>query len=276
MDSSSAQSPKATSSLAAALAPVLNAEAAAAAGILPASHWADQPPPKEHPDDDTASTIGSGWEPNDKCHLESMDVAYVRTHHCFTVCTGGKLFLDFADDFPNAEVIGTDITPIQPSWVPPNVKFELEDCNQEWTWADNTFDFINMRMLIGVVQDWHALFRQAYRTCKPGGYVESFVCSCHFVSDDGTFDPYEEGLQRKGMEAAGFVDIEFKDMAIPVGMDLEGYLNYICHNLLGWKPEETKAFWAHVEKESNDPNIHGYVTARVAWGQKPEQEWSCT
>lgn len=44
MDSSSAQSPKATSpSLAAALAPVLNAEAAAAAGILPASHWADQP-----------------------------------------------------------------------------------------------------------------------------------------------------------------------------------------------------------------------------------------
>ncbi|KAA8620665.1 hypothetical protein SMACR_10106, partial [Sordaria macrospora] len=76
------------------------------------------------------------------------------------------------------------------------------------------------------------------------------------------------------MEAAGFVDIEFKDMAIPVGvwhpdkdsaerglwwkmsieMDLEGYLNYICHNLLGWKPEETKAFWAHVEKESNDPN----------------------
>ena len=33
-----------------------------------------------------------------------------------------------------------------------------------------------------------------------------------------TFDPYEEDLQRKGMEAAGFVDIEFKDMAIPVGV----------------------------------------------------------
>lgn len=30
---------------------------------------------------------------------------------------------DFADEHPNAEqVIGTDISPIQPSWVPPNVK----------------------------------------------------------------------------------------------------------------------------------------------------------
>lgn len=31
-------------------------------------------------------------------------------------------FSDFADEHPQAEVIGTDISPIQPSWVPPNVK----------------------------------------------------------------------------------------------------------------------------------------------------------
>lgn len=29
---------------------------------------------------------------------------------------------DFADEFPNAEVIGTDVSPIQPSWIPPNLK----------------------------------------------------------------------------------------------------------------------------------------------------------
>lgn len=29
---------------------------------------------------------------------------------------------DFADMHPDAEVIGTDVSPIQPSWVPPNVK----------------------------------------------------------------------------------------------------------------------------------------------------------
>lgn len=32
------------------------------------------------------------------------------------------LIRDFADAHPEAEVIGTDISPIQPTWVPPNVK----------------------------------------------------------------------------------------------------------------------------------------------------------
>ena len=29
---------------------------------------------------------------------------------------------DFADEFPNIEVVGTDISPIQPGWIPPNLK----------------------------------------------------------------------------------------------------------------------------------------------------------
>ena len=93
---------------------------------------------------------------------------------------------DFADEFPNAEVIGTDVSPIQPHWVPPNVKFELDDCNEEWTWAENSFDFINLRFLGGIVTDWYALFRNAYRVCKPGGYVESLGTSCKIESDDGS------------------------------------------------------------------------------------------
>ena len=29
---------------------------------------------------------------------------------------------DFADEHTEAEVIGTDISPIQPNWIPPNLK----------------------------------------------------------------------------------------------------------------------------------------------------------
>jgi hypothetical protein len=29
---------------------------------------------------------------------------------------------DFADQYPSASVIGTDIAPTQPSWVPPNLE----------------------------------------------------------------------------------------------------------------------------------------------------------
>ncbi|KAI1055889.1 hypothetical protein LB506_009162 [Fusarium annulatum] len=36
--------------------------------------------------------------------------------------------IDFADEFPGFEVTGTDISPIQPSFVPPNLKFEIDDC----------------------------------------------------------------------------------------------------------------------------------------------------
>lgn len=173
------------------------------------------------------------------------------------------LYSDFADEFPNAEVIGTDVTPIQPSWVPPNVKFELEDCNQEWTWPDNTFDFVNLRYLVGVVDNWDALFRNAYRVAKPGAWVESWVPSSHFLSDDGsvkeggaldqwskvfreggkrigkTFSVFEDNLQRTGMEAAGFVDIQTKDFNIPLGIWPED------------KTEAEKGLWFKMAVESD-------------------------
>ncbi|KAG7438914.1 Secondary metabolism regulator LAE1 [Fusarium oxysporum f. sp. raphani] len=71
--------------------------------------------------------------------------------------------IDFADQYPNAEVIGTDLSPIQPDWVPPNVRFELEDATSNWTWSKDSFDFVHMRYLIGAIADWGALFKEAFR-----------------------------------------------------------------------------------------------------------------
>lgn len=34
---------------------------------------------------------------------------------------------DFADAYPSCEVIGTDISPTQPPWAPPNLRFEMDD-----------------------------------------------------------------------------------------------------------------------------------------------------
>ena len=34
---------------------------------------------------------------------------------------------DFADQFPGCDVIGTDISPIQPGWVPPNLRLCVID-----------------------------------------------------------------------------------------------------------------------------------------------------
>lgn len=35
--------------------------------------------------------------------------------------------LDFADEYPGAKVIGTDLSPIQPLWVAPNSEFVVDD-----------------------------------------------------------------------------------------------------------------------------------------------------
>lgn len=124
--------------------------------------------------------------------------------------------------------------------MPPNLRFEIDDCTQEWSWKDNTFDFVHIRYLFGAIRDWNALFQQAYRCCAPGGWVQSSEADVEFLSDDGTTDLepvlktwvhlYEEGervlgapffvqkkgLQEKGLKAAGFEDITSVDYKVRV------------------------------------------------------------
>ncbi|EWZ85313.1 hypothetical protein BFJ63_vAg6210 [Fusarium oxysporum f. sp. narcissi] len=199
------------------------------------------------------------WASNDAQQNEAMDII----HHFLVLTLDGKLHLaplkddiksvldvgtgtgiwaiDFADEHPQAEVIGTDISPIQPSWVPPNVKFEIEDCTQPWTFSPGSFDFVYMRYLYGSISDWSALFQEAFRSCKPGGWVESFEASPCLESDDDTvkdgsamsewgkffieggkrlgrtFTILDDDLQKQGMEDAGFTDIQTRDFKLPIG-----------------------------------------------------------
>ncbi|KAK3313025.1 S-adenosyl-L-methionine-dependent methyltransferase [Apodospora peruviana] len=277
-------------------------------------------------------TDGQYWTPNDERQNESMDI----NHHLLTLVLDGKLFLapikddvqkvidigtgtgmwaiDFADQFPNANVIGTDISPIQPSWVPPNLQFQIDDATKEWTSRDNEFDFIHMRYLFGSVADWAALYRQAFRCCKPGGWIEDFEASTVMSSDDGSvkegspmnqwgkvffeggrklgrpFTVLEDDLQRKGMEAAGFVNINVWDFKCPLTgwpkdkklqemglysqlaleQDVEGYVLYMWSQVMGWSNDEIHVYIAHLRKQLRDKNVHAFFRMRVVYAQKPE------
>ncbi|RYP24342.1 hypothetical protein DL765_000606 [Monosporascus sp. GIB2] len=186
------------------------------------------------------------WNPNDALHEESMDLLSEELL-MFPICrnmghvtsspssvTSGSLIpsSDFADQYPGAEVIGVDISPPQAHWLPPNLKFEVDDMTEAWTYAPDSFDYVHIRWLVGAIPDWNELFQQAYKTLKPGGYLESKESSAFLRSDDGTvpvgsaidqwgrvfweagkkfgrsFRVFEDDLQRKAMEAAGFVDIK--------------------------------------------------------------------
>ena len=70
---------------------------------------------------------------------------------------------DLADAYPAAEVTGIDLSPIQPEFLPPNCKFEIDDCCLDWTFPLNHFDLIHIRCLYGSVADWPRLYKEVYK-----------------------------------------------------------------------------------------------------------------
>ena len=67
------------------------------------------------------------------------------------------------DRFPGAEIVGTDLSPIQPTWVPPNVRFYVEDAEADWLEENESLDFVHARHMCMAVKDWPRLLSQAYR-----------------------------------------------------------------------------------------------------------------
>ena len=58
----------------------------------------------------------------------------------------GDWCLAVGDLDDTCEIIGVDIAPIQPMWVAPTVRFEIDDIDDNWTWG-NRFHLIFARQL---------------------------------------------------------------------------------------------------------------------------------
>lgn len=79
--------------------------------------------------------------------------------------------IDFADEHPESDVKGIDISPIQPSFVPPNCRFEVDDFNLEFL-DDNKFDLIHQRDLIGCIPDGPVFYEKCFNALAPGGWLD--------------------------------------------------------------------------------------------------------
>ena len=118
--------------------------------------------------------------PNDEPELDRLDLQ----HHVITLLLDGNLHLaplenprraldigtgtglwaiEFADRFPNATVIGTDLSPVQPPLVPDNVRFEIADAEGDWLMKENYLDFIHSRYMIGSLGDYQDTIAKAYQ-----------------------------------------------------------------------------------------------------------------
>lgn len=73
--------------------------------------------------------------------------------------------MEFAEEHPSSNVLGLDLSPIQPAAVPPNCSFRVDNAEAEWV-ADEKYYFIHSRAMIGGFKDWSAFINQAFE-CVP-------------------------------------------------------------------------------------------------------------
>lgn len=205
-------------------------------------------------------------------------VAKEKLQHVLDVGTGtGMWSIDMADGNPQAQVVGFDLSPIQPDIVPPNCRFLVNDCNADWLFSEK-FDLIHTRAMTPGIKDWSKYLRQAYDNLRPGGYIELheidvpagctqasasptpfFVQWSQYLIEAGKRVGLEfsvaKGLQDR-LQAAGFENIRIEWQHWPVGTWAKGSKNKqigrwwaedmkevsrnsaaLFTRVLGWKPE---------------------------------------
>ncbi|KAF3811893.1 Secondary metabolism regulator LAE1 [Colletotrichum gloeosporioides] len=287
--------------------------------------------PTEHGRRYHAFRHGAYYGPNDEAELDRLDflsdflikvmegklyhapIDSNRVHRILDIGTGTGIWaVQIADEFPNAEVIGNDLSPVQMEWVPPNVKFEVDDV--ESPWIGPKYDFIFSRTMAGAIADWPQLAKNVFENTNPGGWAEFQDWDIVYYCDDGTLteDTYTMKMDRMFLEAcqmigrdpcpgpqlegwlkdAGFVNIRHKMFKIPIGtwpkdarlkdlghmnviqiMDgLEAYNMRLFTSVLGWTQVEAQVLFAEVRKEMMSNRYHGYTQFHVAYGQVPEAE----
>ncbi|KIM31825.1 hypothetical protein M408DRAFT_327244 [Serendipita vermifera MAFF 305830] len=96
----------------------------------------------------------------------------------------GVWCLDVANQFPQAQVVGIDITPNLRQTMPPNCKFEIWNINQGLAPFYGQFDIVHLRFIQGIV-DHHAMTVEAVKCLKPGGLV-IFLRAGEYVTEDRT------------------------------------------------------------------------------------------
>ncbi|KAL3420426.1 methyltransferase domain-containing protein [Phlyctema vagabunda] len=94
--------------------------------------------------------------------------------------------INFADEHPDMEVIGMDLSPVQPLFVPTNLMFEIDDLEETWTFSSK-FDYIHASMMCGSFHNWPKFYKQSFENLNSGGYIEIQDMSLPIRCDDDSF-----------------------------------------------------------------------------------------
>jgi len=218
--------------------------------------------------------------------------------------------IDAAEKYPSAQVVGTDISPIQPRWVPPNCRFEITDAERTWTFRNEFFDFIHLRNLAQSVAEWDHVLSEVYRCTKPGGWAEHAELTSEIFSDDNSEGPnlkrlvklMNEGLVSMGrpcptresmiehLKRAGFINVQLYAGKQPFGIwpkdrrlkrigamamlmaetGTEAYAMAILTRFHRMSVDEAKKLCEATWSDIRNRKYHAYNEFLVVYGRKPE------
>ncbi|KAI1184772.1 S-adenosyl-L-methionine-dependent methyltransferase [Nemania serpens] len=269
---------------------------------------------------------GKYWMPNDEREQERLDLQHVICLKVFNnrlalapiheparvldFGTGtGAWAIEFANQHPGSDVLGTDLSPIQPEYVPPNCRFEIDDIEDDWIFSAK-FDYIHGRHMVGSISDFPKLFAAVRENLNPGGWVEMQDYYVKLQSVDGSLDGTalqrwndmlnhalsflgRSGLNtvkyKRWLREAGFEDVREEVFAVPgnpwakgaeqkqlgaLQMEniLEGLYGIsisLFTKFLGMSPEAVEAMLVDVRRDLMDRNIHFYYPIMSVYARKP-------
>ncbi|KAF5500763.1 Secondary metabolism regulator LAE1 [Colletotrichum siamense] len=204
--------------------------------------------------------------------------------------------MEIGDIFPNAEVIGNDLSAIQPEWVSPNVKFEIDDVESPWI-DDRKYDYIMCRCMAACLADWPKLMQNIYE-CDDGTLTEehyfrqwnkTLVEAIASIGREPSPGPKLEGWVRN----TGFQRINHSKVKIPLApwpkdpfykalgtmnltqvLDgLEGFTIRVFCGVLGQTQEEAQVMMAAVRNELKKlHSFHSQFDFHIVYAQKPLEE----
>lgn len=153
-------------------------------------------------------------------------------------CGTGRWAIEMAALFPQANVVGLDITPpptetSQTGARPENFSFIQANMMESLPFADNSFDFVHQRLVIVALPTnrWVSQVRELLRVTRPGGWVElvegdllpggpglqTLNASAEQLSQKRGMSFGNAGRIGESLQQAGATHVEQRVVHLPVG-----------------------------------------------------------
>lgn len=187
-------------------------------------------------------------------------------------CGPGTWILEMATEFPNSEFHGIDLRTMFPSSIKPqNTHFLQHDYFKNLPYADESFEFVRMRSMLGFTTHTQLLhlLSEIQRVLKPLGFIEILDVEYRVQRPGPICEAFlnqqlHNTMQKKGIEFmashhlstllmarpadGGFVDVHQRKVTVPIGWGGqlgEVHAQNLCSLLQSIHPEMKKDICAN-------------------------------